>query len=159
MTADAPDTSRISIRLARDPADPDAWFLVFRNDGPPLADVELYVAEGGIPCPGDLGSTLLQSRRLDGLGRFEEYRFGPHRFVPGGEDLDMPLAASLTSGGRELMSLAVRVGDLGRLGSLRGSAAPSPPDSPITCWRRLRLLRAREEAQRQAPRRPWWRFW
>lgn len=122
-----PTAGGLSIRLVPDPTHDDTWAVAFRNDGPAtLSDVKLLVFEGGIPTPGDLGSTIGWGRTLDHFGPSDEFRFGSFRFVLGGDYLGLPLSACLLSKGHNLLTLYVTTDDLDRLGSLPAVETPPP---------------------------------
>ena len=109
----------LSIRLVQEPARNGIWAVAFRNHGPQaLSNIEFRVCEGGIPCPGDLGSTIIQTRKLDMFGPSDELRVGSYGFVPNAEYLGLPLSASLHREGQYLMSLEVTTEDFDRLEEL-----------------------------------------
>ena len=110
----------LSIRLEPDPTRPNSWVVVYRNDGPHVfQSVSFGLAEGGIPTPGDLGSTIGQTRTLNRFEPGDELRIGSVSFVPGGEYLDIPLEASIFVGRQSLRNLTVNPEDFDRLDSLR----------------------------------------
>ncbi len=109
----------LSIRLVPEPAQTGHWAVAFRNDGPKtLSDIEFHVYEGGIPCPGDLGSTIIRTRKLNMFGPSDELRLGSFGFVPDAEYLGLPLLASLHAEGQCLLSLEVTTQDFDRIEEL-----------------------------------------
>jgi hypothetical protein len=135
MTVDQPTVEGLSLRLVPDPSCAGAWSVAVRNDGPStLRDGILYVSEGGIPTPGDLGSTIVRTHRLDPLGPSDEFRFGPFQFVPGGDYLDLPLSASLFAQGRELLTLNVTTDDFERPERLRAAEGPTAQGRFLAMW-------------------------
>ena len=123
MKTEKPAIDGLSIRLVPHSWQADSWTVAFRNEGSaPLRDVSCVIAEGGIPSPGDLGSTITRGCDIVGFHPSDEIRIGSHRFTPGGDYLDTPLSASLISGEHILLTLNVSTNDFDRLESLRGSA-------------------------------------
>lgn len=135
MSDDLPTTLGLSIRLVPDSSHTGCWSVAVRNDGPStFTGVLLDIAEGGIPCPGDLGSTLIRTYPLEKLGPTNEVRIGSFSFVPGGEYLDRPLVASLTVNGRVLLTLVVTTDDLDRLARPRAKGNLSKASSQDGGW-------------------------
>ena len=127
MAEDESVIAGLSIRLVPDGKRTGAWSVAFRNDGrTTLSEVTFVVAKGGIPCPLDLGSTIVQCRQLDTFHPSDELRVGSFKFVEGGEYLDRPLSATLCAPGRALFQLNVNTEDFGHLAELRGEPATGP---------------------------------
>ena len=109
----------LSIRLVPDSDKSDLWSVAFRNNGPDtISNVRFRLAEGGIPSPGDLGSTITYENCLKYFRPSDELRMGSVSFLANGEYLDDPLRACISQGDTPLLSLCVTTQDFHRLEDL-----------------------------------------